>query len=245
MCEIKERQVVKELLLYIKNEKLSMGARLPSERTLSEELNVNRSTIRVGLKTLQANGSLESKARSGYYLRSKNIPINFINNNQVDEKKQISDSLEAFYLFEPIAVALATARMEKETLELLEQSLVDLGKAFFNPDIDKIVEHHKSFHEIIISATGNDFIIKTLQRFEHAYVLVSDMMSRVSIDQKNQVFALHVNLFNSIKEKTPIQAKLSSQKMIMSISTLLAKYEGIDLPRVIRDNQFNVTSPKV
>ena len=66
MCENREQQAVKELLLYIKNEELFTGDRLPSERTLSDELKVSRSTIRVALKTLQANGSLESRARSGY-----------------------------------------------------------------------------------------------------------------------------------------------------------------------------------
>ncbi|MDD2475661.1 MAG: FCD domain-containing protein [Dysgonamonadaceae bacterium] len=243
MCENREQQAVKELLLYIKNEKLFTGDRLPSERTLSDELSVSRSTIRVALKTLQANGSLESRARSGYYLKSKNIPRDFQNNGQIDDKSHISDSLEAFYLFEPIAVALATERMNDETLELLEQCLVNLSKAFVIPDINKIVEYHQSFHEIIISATDNDFIIDALQRFELAYELVSDMMSRVSIDQRNQVFALHVNLFNSIKERTPIKAKLASEKMIISISNFLEKYEGIDLPKVIRENQQVLYKP--
>lgn len=241
MIENKEQQAVKDLLLYLKEERLIVGARLPSERTLSEELSVSRSTLRNSLKILQAKGILEVKAGSGYYLITNNIPSGLFSNEHTNNKKQISESLEAFYLFEPVAVALAAERMEEETLETLEQCLVNLSKAILIPDIDKIVENHKTFHQIIISATGNDYIVKTLQRFEHTYIMVSNMMSQISIDQRNRLFALHVNLFKSIKEKSPKQAKLDSENLIRSTCMLLAQYEEIELPKVIRDNQQVLT----
>ena len=237
MCENKEQQVVRKLLLYLRNEKLTLGTRLPSERALSEELNVSRSTLRVALKNLQVNGLLESKARSGYFLKSKNIPLVLLNNNHADYKKQVSESLEAFYLFEPVAVALATDRMDEKTLGLLEECLVDLSKAILNPDVDEIIKSHKAFHEIITSATGNSFIINTLQRFETVYALVSDMMSQVNSDQRNNIFVLHVNLFNAIKRKSSVQAAQASQKMIRSISALLSKYEDVEQPQAIIDSQ--------
>jgi len=237
MSESKEQQVVKKILFYLKDERLIAGVRLPSERTLSEKLVVSRSTLRNALKILQAKELLEVKAGSGYYLKSNNIPSTLFSSESIDSKKQISESLEAFYLFEPLAVALAAERIDEETLEALEQCVVNLSKAILIPDFDEIVKNHKTFHKIIISATGNDFIAKTLQRFEQTYVLVSNMMSQANIDQRNHLFALHVNLFKSIKEKAPEQARLDSKNMIMETCLLLAQYEDIELPKVIKDNQ--------
>jgi len=238
MTENKEQQVTKELLLYLKGERFTAGVRLPSERKLSEELSVSRSTLRNALKILQAKGILEVKAGSGYYLKSNNIPSVLFRNEDTDNRKQISESLEAFYLFEPLAVTLAAERMDRKSLDSLEKCLVELSKAILIPDFDEIVKNHKTFHQIIISATGNDFIINALQRFEYTYILVSNMMSQLSLDQRNRLFALHVNLFKSIKEKTPKQAKLDSENMIRETCVLLTQYEGIELPKVIRDNQY-------
>lgn len=230
-----EQKVISELLNYLDDDKQTIGVRLPSERKLAEQLSTSRSTLRSALKTLQAKGVLEVKAGSGCYLKSKDEIETLLNTNQSDNKSQISDSLEAFYLFEPIAVALATNRMDDATLKSLEQCIVDLSVAILVPDIDKIVENHKNFHKIIIKSTDNTFITTTLHRFELTYVLVSNMMSQASIEQRNKIFALHVNLFQAIKERNPEKAKNASEDMIMSTSVLLAQYEGIELPKVISD----------
>ena len=233
MHQQQEQKVIRELLNYLNDDKQTIGVRLPSERKLTEQLSTSRSTLRSALKTLQGKGVLEVKAGSGCYLKSKNEIEALLNNNQTDDKSQISDSLEAFYLFEPIAVAIATDRMDADTLKSLEQCIVDLSVAILVPDIDKIVENHKNFHKIIIKSTGNNFIATTLQRFELTYVLVSNMMSQASIEQRNRIFALHVNLFQAIKDRNPEKAKSASEDMIMSTSILLAQYEGIELPKVI------------
>ncbi len=235
MHQQKEQKVLKQLLNYLNDDKQPIGVRLPSERKLTEQLSTSRSTLRSALKTLQAKGVLEVKAGSGCYLMSKNEIDNLLNNNQTDNKSQISDSLEAFYLFEPIAVTLATDRMDDATLKSLEQCIVDLSVAILVPDIEKVVENHKNFHKIIIKSTGNNFIIKCLERFELNYILVSNMMSQASIDQRNKIFALHVNLFQAIKDRNPENAKTASEAMIMSTSALLAQYEGIKLPKIISD----------
>lgn len=235
MHQQKEQKVFRELLNYLKDDKQTIGIRLPSERKLTEQLSTSRSTLRSALKTLQAKGILEVKAGSGCYLKSKDEIETLLNSNQPDNKSQISESLEAFYLFEPIAVALATNRMDDSTLKSIEQCIVDLSVAILAPDIDKIVESHKNFHKIIIVSTANSFITKTLQRFELTYVLISNMISQASIEQRNKFFALHVNLFQAIKERDPEKSKKASEAMIMSNSILLAHYEGIRLPKIISD----------
>lgn len=241
MHQQKEQKVIKELLNYLQDDEQTIGIRIPSERKLTEQLSTSRSTLRSALKTLQAKGILEVKAGSGCYLKSKDEIENLLLSDQSNNKSQITESLEAFYLFEPVAVALATDRMDDNTLKSLEQCIVDLSVAILVPDIDKIVENHKNFHKIIIKSTGNNFIATTLQRFELTYVLVSNMMSQASIEQKNRIFALHVNLFQAIKDRNPENAKSASEDMIMSTSILLAQYEGIELPKVISDKAGSST----
>jgi len=235
MCQNEEQRIIKELLVFLKDETFQVGSRLSSERNLAEQFKTSRSTLRNAFKTLMANGILEVKPGSGYYLKTKDKLDDLLNQHQPDKKNQISESLEAFYLFEPQAVALATERMSTEALKSLEVCIVDLSKAILVPNFDKIVESHKRFHHIIVQALGNDFIVKTLQRFELTYVMVSNMMSQASIEQRNRLFALHVNQFKAIKDRNPERAKTASEEMIMSTSVLLAHYEGIKIPRLIND----------
>lgn len=240
MCQQKEQKVIKDLLNFLKDDVQTIGTRLPSERKLAEQLKTSRTTLRSALKTLQAKGILEVKAGSGCFLVAKDEIENILSGNKSDSKSQISESLEAFYLFEPLAVSLATERMDNSTLKSLENCIVDLSVSMLVPDIEKIVEHHKNFHKIIIKSTGNSFIAKTLQRFELTYVLISNIMNQATIEQRNKVFALHVNIFQAIKDRDPEKAKKASEAMIRSTSTLLSQYEGIELPELIKNrvNKF-------
>lgn len=61
-------QIVRELRLLIQAENIKPGGKLPSERELAERLQVGRSTVREGLRSLELLGLIETKRGEGTFL---------------------------------------------------------------------------------------------------------------------------------------------------------------------------------
>ncbi len=62
-------EIVKQLKQIIEKNELKPGDRLPSERELSERLNVGRSSVREALRSLELLGLIETKRGEGTYIR--------------------------------------------------------------------------------------------------------------------------------------------------------------------------------
>lgn len=67
------KQVVQYLQGAIRQGKLSIGDKLPSERDLSEQLGTTRVTIREALKTLESDGTLYRSNRRGWFVNTQRI----------------------------------------------------------------------------------------------------------------------------------------------------------------------------
>lgn len=61
-------QIVRELRLLIQTENIKPGGKLPSERVLTERLQVGRSTVREALRSLELLGLIETKRGEGTFL---------------------------------------------------------------------------------------------------------------------------------------------------------------------------------
>lgn len=66
-------QIADDLLDRIESGEIRPGDRLPTERKLSEQLNVNRLTVRRAFKLLETQGLLERRQGSGTYLADRKI----------------------------------------------------------------------------------------------------------------------------------------------------------------------------
>lgn len=64
-----------QLKQYLRNKHFQPQERLPSERLLSQELGVQRLTLRVALQRLKDQGILNVRKNSGYYLAEPRVPI--------------------------------------------------------------------------------------------------------------------------------------------------------------------------
>ncbi len=61
-------KIVKHLRELIKSEGIQPGDKLPSERVLSERLNVGRSSVREALRSLELLGLIETRHGGGTFL---------------------------------------------------------------------------------------------------------------------------------------------------------------------------------
>lgn len=231
-----ESQLIQDLKEYLQGEQIKVGDRLPSERKMAEILGSSRNSVRNAIKMIQAKGILEVKPSSGYYLKTKSNLEGLLGISDTNkEMGWITDQLEVFYLFEPQAVMLAARRMGEGEIKELEDCLVKLSKAILENNSFQIVSSHKGFHEIVARGTGNKAIIQMMERLELTYKLIADIFQKISQEEREEIFALHVNLFNSISSRDKKKAFELSQEMVLSTSSLLNRFEGIDLPDCIRE----------
>ena len=66
-------QIEDQLMIYIQQEQIAVGSRLPSEHKLSERFGVGRSTVREAIKSLVTRGILEVKRGSGTFVKNPEL----------------------------------------------------------------------------------------------------------------------------------------------------------------------------
>ena len=62
--------VLEQLLLSIKQKNYGVGERIPTEKKISEEMEVSRAVVREALTTLRSIGVVESKVGKGSFVRN-------------------------------------------------------------------------------------------------------------------------------------------------------------------------------
>ena len=147
--------ISKEILRLMKNGSLKPGDKLPPERELSEQLQVSRTVIREALRSLEAQGYLESKVGGGTFVRTVTVdnmlsPFSVIL-SQTD--KEFEDLIRVRELLEVEAATLAAKHVTKEyaaqLYDILEQ-MKENAQHGGNPRIDD-----DNFHNLIAEMSGN------------------------------------------------------------------------------------------
>ena len=168
---------------YVKSEilsgRLKPGDRLPSERELAEKLRSSRNSVREGLRVLDNIGVVSSQHGSGNY-----ISLNF------DET--MTEVLSFMYLLKGIHEDQLTEfrrSIEVEAYYLASERITDQQKAELKEHLDKLetvrtenarVRHDREIHQILVTASGNDFLITNymaLNNFIDRYI--RSMRSRI------------------------------------------------------------------
>jgi DNA-binding FadR family transcriptional regulator len=164
----KHEIVIKRLMADIFNHRLHSGDKLPTERNLSAELGVDRTSLRVALKQLQAMQVLDIRQGDGIYVRDyrKHAGVDFLR-MLLDQEEGTDELSLAEYLFEeiwkfwiefmPLMIRMAMAHMTsmdlKEFIDIYDQELECLD----NPE--KIVELEVLTQDKVAEKTGNLMIL--------------------------------------------------------------------------------------
>jgi GntR family transcriptional regulator, transcriptional repressor for pyruvate dehydrogenase complex len=139
-------EIVKQLRKMINADGLKSGDKIPSERELSERLNVGRSSVREALRALELLGLIETRRGEGTFIKD------FQNHQLVqllstfilqDEKAQL-DVFETKCMIEMDSLRLFIKKINKESIkslkEYLSSDMIEDG-AFFN-QIVQMADNH-------------------------------------------------------------------------------------------------------
>ncbi|MFK8023377.1 MAG: FadR/GntR family transcriptional regulator [Ilumatobacter sp.] len=177
-------QIRDRLLERITSGALEPGARVPSERTLSEQFGVARTSVREAMQGLLSLGVVVRRGNRSYV--AEQLPdVSF---DQVDDRKQFVEQLfETRRLLEVPMIELAAERASdderRDISEIASQFTPDMTLAAFR-------ELDRAFHTALSAACGNPLLVEVygkvmarLFRSEGLQSLLSDEANRAEVDK--------------------------------------------------------------
>lgn len=138
------------------------GAKLPPERTLVKQLDVSRTSLREALRVLETLGLVEVRLGRGFFVANQTIGRALQSNWSTwlsEHKQEIIHLHEVREGLEPKAAALAAERISEEEIEELSRVLAEMEESFRQGNLEKVVQVDVKFHDLIIQATRNPFLI--------------------------------------------------------------------------------------
>lgn len=175
-------EIVSQMIGRIVEGRFRPGERLPAEREIAANLQVNRATLREALKKLEVMGLVEIRHGDGIYvknyLESGNLELfkAIVYLDDVFDPAILADTLTIRRLLVPAMAARAAENRTEEQLEELKSI------AFAESDGD-MLERDLAVHHLIARASGNMLYIFILNFFnqlfrDHGYLYFSDPENR-------------------------------------------------------------------
>jgi len=152
---------VDQITALIEEGKLAVGQKLPSERELTNQLNVSRASTREALRVLEAQGLIEVRPGKGAYVVAS-IPQGDIQaglNAWFEEHRdEVLDMLEVRELLEGYAVYQAAQVTSPEVVREMRETIEEMRRCV---EMDALVEAtsaDRKFHRLLYEASGNRFL---------------------------------------------------------------------------------------
>lgn len=208
--------VAEEIKTYIQINNLKEGDKLPSAAFFSETLGVGRSTVREGIRQLEATGVISVYNGKGIFVNDTDITLIEAKIKVNNEKTFLLQMCEVRRALEGKAVALAAERATDEEISRMDQHLKNYIKkrdAGEDPAPDDLAFHkqiyaaaHNPVLESVLDSLGDSFN-KFWQRpfgihtiFDDTYPLHLALL--VALKRRNVEEALHEfdKLMNSVED---------------------------------------------
>ncbi len=196
--------VIEQIGELIRKGELKPGTRLPSERSLSEYMNVSRNILREAFRLMEYQGFIQVRAGSGRYVRDID-PLTAIGDDKLKDvaRASLADTIAARKILEPnIARLAASQRTDEQMSKLIE--LVSKCDTWTD---------NANFHIAIAEATGN-FVLARLQ----AELLEQSRQIRInyalSEDEKLVLQREHLEICEAIRTKDLDSAEAAAMQHV-------------------------------
>ncbi|SHE46825.1 FadR/GntR family transcriptional regulator [Alkalibacter saccharofermentans] len=197
-------RAAQELLIYIREEGLVEGEKLPNEYELSEKLGVGRNTVREAVRVLASRNILRIKQGAGTFLTDKpgmvEDPLGF--SFMEDQRKLVTDLMQVRLIVEPAIAALAAQNATEKDIQQLTllceevERMIEEGKDFSEKD--------RAFHAKLADCTKN-LVMKNL--IPVICQGVEAFSSNVSEQEYRQTVETHRNILMAVKNGKAVDAE--------------------------------------
>jgi DNA-binding FadR family transcriptional regulator len=146
--------LIEALTERIKSEQYKPGDQIPTEKDLSEEVNVSRTVVREALANLKASGLVSThQGKGAFVLEQAAMPSFRIADDKLALAEDLLEALEVRIAIESEAAALAARRRTTGQLAAIEAACDAMDAALAQGE--ETVALDIAFHRAIAEATGN------------------------------------------------------------------------------------------
>lgn len=201
----------------IQTGELPPGSRLPPEQQLAAELGLSRNLTREAVKALVVARVLEIRRGDGTYVTSLEPAVLLEGLSSAVELLQGETQLqlaEVRRLFEPVATAVAAARITAEELGEVERHLAAMRAA--KEDVELLNQHDAAFHRAVIAATGNQTLASLLEGISSRTIRARVWRGMVDDAVADRTIAEHQAIYDALAAGDTALAQAAA---LMHIST--------------------------
>jgi GntR family transcriptional repressor for pyruvate dehydrogenase complex len=227
-------QVVEYLIDYTRRHRLKTGEAVPSEGTLSSELNVSRGVVREAYRSLKTAGILDiANGRSPRVGRLSNqVVTQFLHHALHTEQASTAQALDVRSALEVRAAELAATNRSDTDADALRREAAIMRasgrqrRRFINADI--------RFHEILGRATGNPLfaLLGSALRESLDLTIRAGFDGRRTESEHNRVADIHAAIADAVTARQPVEARQLMERHFEAAATFLAL--AADPPRLPR-----------
>ncbi|HZO97226.1 MAG TPA: FadR/GntR family transcriptional regulator [Gaiellaceae bacterium] len=226
---LKER-VVHELVRLIDEGALEPGERIPTERELSDRLQVSRSTVREAVQFLQALGVVETRHGSGTYVAARGSRSNELRREwrrwTRNHAGRVHDLLEVRQGIESFAAELAARRVAAGAaasgpLESMAAALASMADAGRSGDVPALVRADMLFHAAMCDASGNAVLAGLVELLGRD--LVRERAATWDLDGRpRRSLAEHREIYEAVAAGDPERARAALLDHLRSVEEDIA-----------------------
>ena len=194
-------QVADQLATEIRRGGLAPGDKLPTEAQLVAQFGVSRTVVREAVSRLKSLGLVDSRQGSGVFVQASAsfAPLNF-GARQAASQEAVIQMVEVRRALEAEVAALAAQRRSASPMRRIRAAVKALDAAVQKGGNG--VSEDVQFHRAIADASGNPFLIQTLEylgQFLHGATQVTRANEARRLDFAEQVRGEHAAIVQALE----------------------------------------------
>jgi DNA-binding FadR family transcriptional regulator len=212
--------VAQQLLEAIRG--LAPGTRVPSERELTRELGVGRSTVREVLNGLALLGVVEIRHGQGVFVTA--TPDGDTEPATLEaalERGVTKEFIEARLVVEVEVARLAASRRTEDDLKQLEGALGEQERRLTG-DVDELLDVAANFNVLLAEAAHNEVLVAMVQSFTSLMIERGPKLYALAGFREWDI-AQHRSLYDAVRDQ---DADLAAQRMRRHITELAERYRA-------------------
>ncbi len=191
-------QAIAKLKDLISSGEFTAGARLPTERELTQRFGVSRSSLREAVRALALVGVLESRVGDGTYVTTLEPDLLLTGIGFVSDLASGESLLEIHAirrLLEPEATRMATPNLAADDFVQLEACLEQMEAA---QGVSGFIEADTAFHRVILDACGNAALASMIQNLSSGTLRARLWQSLVERSATEATLAAHRAIYDAL-----------------------------------------------
>jgi GntR family transcriptional regulator, transcriptional repressor for pyruvate dehydrogenase complex len=211
----KVRDRIQELIL---KGDLAVGAKLPSERSLAEQFNVSRNSVREALRVLTEHKIVHSRQGDGTYVCSRE-PIGPTNDLALAVQKQRTRLREIFEfrrLLEPQIAFLAASSITQAEIDRLKVVVFDQERRLIAGEED--LDLDTAFHVLLARAARNTVIVEVLKTLSEI-LNESRSGSLRTLDRRRASLRTHVLIVDALEKRNAEDAREAMRQHLLQVES--------------------------